>query len=61
MHHSQKVEDKGNKVIVSLYLKIELDFIMELLSRSWSVEVIKPLTLRAEVKKIFKEAGLRNR
>jgi len=60
MHHSQKVEDKGNKVIVSLYLKIELDFIMELLSRSWSVEVIEPLTLRAEFKRIFKEASLRN-
>lgn len=62
IHASQiwKISEDGTKAIVDLKLKITEDFVMELLSRSWSVEVIKPLSLRKKMKEIFIEALSRN-
>lgn len=60
IHHSQKEEYKGNKVIVTLKIKITEDFIMELMSRAWSIEVIKPKSLRQKLKGYFSDAAKRN-
>lgn len=62
IHHSQKSEfnNKENRYIVSLKIKITLDFIMELMSRAWSIEVIEPLHLRQKMSLIFEEAHNRN-
>lgn len=60
IHSSQKITRQGDRVIVSLKIRITLDFIMELMSRSWSVEVIAPLSLRQKLHEIYKEAMERN-
>ena len=60
MHHSQKVTATENGVEVELFIKPTLDFIMEIMSRSWSLQVIKPLTLKRKVRKIWTEAWERN-
>lgn len=61
LHHSQQIiKDTENEFIIKLRLKITLDFIMEILSRSWSLEVIQPATLREQVRKICQEALKRN-
>lgn len=61
IHHSQTMTKIENGYLVHLKLKITLDFIMEIMSRAWSLEVIKPLSLRQEIFKITKEANKRNR
>jgi proteasome accessory factor B len=61
IHHSQKTEIKKDKVFVYLKIKITLDFIMELMSRAWSVEVIEPVSLRETLHNYFKEATKRNK
>lgn len=61
IHHSQKIEkEEENRLTFSFFLKIEPDFLMEILSRTWSVEVIEPLTLRKKLELIFTEAKKRN-
>lgn len=63
IHHSQEceIDTENNRYIIKLKLKITLDFIMELMSRAWSLEVIEPLHLRKEITTIFKEAFERNK
>lgn len=61
IHHSQKTESKNDNVIVTLNIKITLDFIMELMSRAWSLEVIEPISLRNQLYEIFKNASERNK
>lgn len=63
IHHSQKSDfnSEKNRYIVSLNIKITLDFIMELMSRAWSLEVIEPLHLKQKMVSIFKEAYERNK
>lgn len=63
IHHSQIIElnDKKTQYIVSLNIQITLDFIMELMSRAWSIEVIEPLHLKENLAKIFEDAMYRNR
>lgn len=63
IHHSQKSEfnNEKNRYIISLNIKITLDFIMELMSRAWSLEVIEPLHLRQQMATIFEEAYKRNK
>lgn len=61
IHSSQTIIRQGERVIVTLNIRITLDFIMELMSRSWSVEVIAPLSLRRQLHEIYKEAMERNR
>lgn len=61
VHHSQKViADTNEEFRISLRLRITNDFVMELLSRSNSLEVIRPLHLRERVRKIYEEALKRN-
>jgi len=61
IHPSQKTEDKQDGVIVHLRIKITPDFIMELMSRAWSVRVIAPESLRKELHRIFSGAVKRNK
>lgn len=61
IHFSQTITHQEDRVIVKLKIRITLDFLMELMSRSWSVEVIAPLSLRQKLHKIFKEAMERNK
>jgi len=60
IHSSQIITRQKDRVIVTLKIRITLDFIMELMSRSWSVEVIAPLSLRQRLHEIYKEALERN-
>ncbi|MEI6556138.1 MAG: WYL domain-containing protein [Paludibacter sp.] len=60
IHSSQTIIRQGERVIVTLNIRITLDFIMELMSRSWSVEIITPLSLRQRLHEIYKEAMVRN-
>jgi len=60
IHSSQTIYRQNERVIVVLNIRITLDFIMELMSRSWSVEVIAPLSLRQRLHEIYKEAMERN-
>lgn len=60
IHSSQVITRQNDRVIVTLTIRITLDFIMELMSRSWSVEVIAPLSLRQKLHEIYKEAMERN-
>jgi len=61
VHHSQLTEkEEENRIFFSFYLKIEPDFMMELLSRAWSLEIIEPLSLRTELHKILTDAKFRN-
>lgn len=62
LHSSQKVvAEDDNSLTVSLHLRITNDFVMAVLSRSRSVEVIKPLHLRQRIHEILKQALDRNR
>ena len=61
LHSSQKIlVDNGTEFRISLQLRITNDFVMALLSRSASLTVIKPLSLRARIREIYKEAIERN-
>lgn len=62
IHSSQHVmEDSGTEVTFELNLRITPDFIMEIISRSWSVKIIKPESLRKQVCDIYIKALERNR
>jgi predicted DNA-binding transcriptional regulator YafY len=61
LHHSQEIiSDTAEEFIIKLRLKITPDFVMEIMSRSWSLKVIEPLTLREQVCKIWQDALKRN-
>jgi predicted DNA-binding transcriptional regulator YafY len=61
LHHSQKILiDNENEFKISLYLYITLDFLQEILTRTWSLKVIEPESLREKACKIWKEALKRN-
>lgn len=64
LHHSQKIiadHPEKDEFIISLYLKITKDFVMEILSRSASLQVIEPLHLRNKVCSLLEEALQRNK
>lgn len=62
LHHSQKIiKDTEGEFVISLNIKITNDFVMALLSRSRSLEVIEPAHLRERIKSIYKEALQRNK
>jgi predicted DNA-binding transcriptional regulator YafY len=62
IHHSQEIiKDAEDEFVIQLRLKITLDFVMEIISRSWSLKVIQPDSLREKVSKIYKAAIERNR
>lgn len=61
LHESQEiVSDNDEGLVIKLRLRITNDFVMELLSRSSSVEVIKPASLRQKLYDIYKQAIERN-
>ncbi|MDB0680353.1 WYL domain-containing protein [Barnesiella intestinihominis] len=62
LHHSQQIlsEDETG-ITVKLRLRITNDFVMELLSRSRSVEVIAPHTLRTRLYDTLRQAAERNK
>ncbi|MFV0152541.1 WYL domain-containing protein [Empedobacter falsenii] len=60
IHHSQKIEEIENGVRIHLELKTTPDFIMEIMSRAWSLKVVQPVSLRQKINKILKDALLRN-
>lgn len=57
LHHSQRIiKDCDDEFIISLNIKITNDFVMTLLSRSRSLEVIRPAHLRERIKSIYETA-----
>jgi len=54
------IMDTEEEFRIRLRLRITNDFVMELLSRSRSLTVIKPLHLRERVRMIYEEALKRN-
>ena len=61
LHHSQRVlADTEEEFRIALRLRITNDFVMELLSRSRSLEVIRPQHLRERVRQVYEEALRRN-
>lgn len=62
LHHTQRIiaEDEES-VTVQLRLRITNDFVMELLQRSRSLEVISPLHLRERISNIYSMALERNK
>lgn len=61
IHHSQRIlADNDNELRIALRLRITNDFVMELLSRSRSLEVIRPRHLRERIRKFYEEALRRN-
>ena len=57
LHHSQKIiVDNDEEFRISLRLRITNDFVMELLSRSRSLTVIRPQSLRERIRKVYEEA-----
>ena len=62
LHHSQEVlVDTKEEYRIKVRLRITNDFVMELLSRSRSLTVIAPLSLRENVNKIYENALKRNK
>lgn len=62
MHHSQKeLSATAERVRFELYVKITEDFLMELMSRSWSIHVEEPASLRDTLTKHWQEAIERHR
>ncbi len=61
LHHSQKIiVDNEEEFRIKLHLRITNDFVMNLLSRSTSLTVIKPLHLRERIWNIYEKALKRN-
>jgi len=60
LHPTQTATRKGDRVILELTIKITLDFMMELMSRCWSVEVIEPVSLRKKLEECFISGAKRN-
>ena len=61
LHSSQHIiEEDENSLTIGLRLRITNDFVMALLARSRSMEVIAPLSLRQRVEEIYQEALKRN-
>ncbi|MDR1883115.1 MAG: transcriptional regulator [Prevotella sp.] len=61
LHFSQEIiKDSDNEFIIRLHLKITHDFVMEILSRSWSLKVIQPDSLRRRICEIYSSALKRN-
>jgi len=61
LHHSQKILiDTEKEFRISLRIYITLDFLQEILTRTWSLRIISPKSLREKICKIWKEAIERN-
>lgn len=61
LHSSQQILEKGKDYIrLSLDLCVTPDFLMELMSRAWSLKVIAPHSLRERLQNIWRDAIDRN-
>ena len=61
LHHSQEIiVDNPDEFRIKVRLRITNDFVMELLSRSNSLEVIAPKSLRERIHGIYRDALKRN-
>ncbi len=61
LHHSQQIiEETETTITFKLRLRITEDFVMAILSRSWSVKVIQPESLKQRVCSIYLDALKRN-
>jgi predicted DNA-binding transcriptional regulator YafY len=61
LHHSQTIlVDTEQEFRIKVRLRITNDFVMELLSRSASLTVIEPNSLRERVRKVYHQALMRN-
>lgn len=61
LHTSQKiVSETKNEIIIKLRLRITADFIMAIISRSWSLKVVKPQELKKRISEIYRSALERN-
>ena len=57
LHTSQEIiKDTPEEFIIKLRLRVTADFIMEILSRSWSLRVISPDSLKLHVRSILEKA-----
>jgi len=57
LHHSQRViVDNEKEFLISLKIRLTEDFIMAILSRSWSLKVIEPQSLRERICTIYRSA-----
>lgn len=62
LHHSQEIiSDNEEEFRIRVRLRITNDFVMALLSRSSSLNVIKPLSLRERVRDVYQRALERNK
>ena len=62
LHTTQELlDDTPDGITIRLRLRITNDFVMALLTRSRSVEVVKPTSLRKQVYKVYQEALERNK
>lgn len=62
LHPSQEIiKDTPEEFIIKLRIRLTLDFMMEIISRSWSLRVISPESLRLKVCGIYTKALERNR
>ena len=63
LHGSQEIltDDPEDGLKIRLHLRITNDFVMELLSRSRSLEVIAPEHLRRRIREIYEAALDRNK
>ena len=61
LHASQEIlKDTPEEFIIKLRIRLTLDFLMEIISRSWSLKVISPPVLRETVCGIYRSALKRN-
>jgi len=61
LHHSQTILiDTDEEFRISLRLYITLDFLQEILTRTWSLRIISPESLRLKVCETWEEALKRN-
>ena len=61
LHTSQMVAGTcGSETLFRFRLRLTPDFVMELLSRSWSLRVVRPDSLRERICQIYEEALRRN-
>lgn len=62
LHPSQTILcDNDSEFVIELNIKITNDFVMALLSRARSLEVISPLHLRQRIHDVLEQAALRNK
>lgn len=62
LHSSQEIVSETSKeIIIKLRLRITEDFIMAIISRSWSLKVIGPPILKKRICEIYRSALKRNR